>query len=89
MAEYNIVMSLLRKNLLIFAGQSINASLLSPYLASLGSSFSNGANFAIAGSATLPKNVPFALNVQVLQFKHFKDRSSELASMGIILILYA
>lgn len=79
-------MSLIRKYLLNFAGQSVNASFLSPYLDSLGSSFSNGANFAIAGSTTLPKNVPFALNIQIMQFKHFKDRSAELASTGSFVI---
>ncbi|KAK6143833.1 hypothetical protein DH2020_024181 [Rehmannia glutinosa] len=63
-------------------GESVNTSFLSPYLDSLGSTFSNGANFAIAGSATLPKFVPFALNIQVMQFKHFKDRSAELAATG-------
>ncbi|KAK6121106.1 hypothetical protein DH2020_045158 [Rehmannia glutinosa] len=62
---------------------SVNTSFLSPYLDSLGSTFSNGANFAIAGSATLPKFVPFALNIQVMQFKHFKDRSAELAATGV------
>ncbi|KAK4491340.1 hypothetical protein RD792_002076 [Penstemon davidsonii] len=65
-----------------FLCQSLNTSLLSPYLDSLGSTFSNGANFAIAGSATLPRNVPFALNVQVMQFKHFKDRSPQLLAAG-------
>ncbi|XP_057778834.1 GDSL esterase/lipase At1g09390-like [Salvia miltiorrhiza] len=69
--------------LIDFLCQSLNASFLSPYLDSLGSSFSNGANFAIAGSTTLPKNVPFALNIQVMQFKRFKDRSVDLASTGV------
>lgn len=77
-----LTMSLTRKYLTNFAAQNLNTSLLSPYLDSLGSTFSNGANFAIAGSATLPKYVPFALNIQVMQFKHFKDRSAELAATG-------
>ncbi|XP_047962397.1 GDSL esterase/lipase At1g09390-like isoform X2 [Salvia hispanica] len=34
-------------------------------------------------STTLPRNVPFALHVQVMQFKHFKDLSAELASTGV------
>ncbi|KAG8363939.1 hypothetical protein BUALT_Bualt19G0074500 [Buddleja alternifolia] len=63
--------------------QSLNTSLLSPYLDSLGTTFSNGANFAIAGSTTLPKNVPFALNIQVMQFMHFKDRAAELVAAGV------
>ncbi|GER48597.1 GDSL esterase/lipase [Striga asiatica] len=62
-----------------FLCQSLNTSFVRPYLDSLGSNFSNGANFAIVGSATLPKYVPFALNIQVMQFKHFKERSTELA----------
>lgn len=45
---------------------------MSPYLDSVKSNFSNGANFAIVGSSTLPKYVPFALNIQVMQFLHFK-----------------
>ncbi|WZZ86878.1 hypothetical protein YC2023_115457 [Brassica napus] len=63
------------------AGQSLNTSLLRPYLDSLGESkFQNGANFAIVGSTTLPRNVPFSLNIQLMQFLHFKSRSLELAS---------
>ncbi|CAB4285094.1 unnamed protein product [Prunus armeniaca] len=53
--------------------QSLNVSLLSPYLDSLaGSNFSNGANFAVVGSSTMPKRVPFSLSIQVMQFIHFK-----------------
>ncbi|CAK9174818.1 unnamed protein product, partial [Ilex paraguariensis] len=63
-------------------GQSVNTSFLSPYLDSVGTTFSNGANFAVVGSSTLPKYVPFALNVQVLQFLHFKARSLELVHAG-------
>ncbi|ESQ29690.1 hypothetical protein EUTSA_v10023535mg [Eutrema salsugineum] len=67
--------------LIDFLCQSLNTSLLRPYLDSLGGSrFQNGANFAIVGSTTLPKNVPFALNIQLMQFLHFKSRSLELAS---------
>ncbi|AAG09098.1 Similar to nodulins [Arabidopsis thaliana] len=67
--------------LIDFLCQSLNTSLLRPYLDSLGRTrFQNGANFAIAGSPTLPKNVPFSLNIQVKQFSHFKSRSLELAS---------
>ncbi|CAA2974943.1 GDSL esterase lipase At1g09390 [Olea europaea subsp. europaea] len=65
-----------------FLCQSINTSLLNAYLDSLGSTFSNGANFAVAGSATLPKYEAFSLNIQVLQFLHFKTRSAELAAAG-------
>ncbi|KAF5463272.1 hypothetical protein F2P56_019195 [Juglans regia] len=63
--------------------QSLNATFLSPYLDSLGGSkFSNGANFAVVGSSTLPRYVPFSLNIQVMQFLHFKARSIELAASG-------
>lgn len=48
----------------------------------MGSTFTNGANFAVVGSSTLPKFVPFALNIQVMQFLHFKARSLELFSAG-------
>lgn len=57
-------------------------SYLSPYLEALGSDFSGGANFAISGSSTLPRNVPFALHVQVQQFLHFKQRSLDLIAHG-------
>lgn len=62
-----------------FLCESLETSYLSPYLDSLGSNFSNGANFAIVGSSTLPKFVPFHLNIQVLQFLHFKARTLEIA----------
>jgi hypothetical protein len=34
-----------------------------------GSTFTNGGNFAVVGSYTLPKYVPFSLNIQVMQFQ--------------------
>ncbi|XWS64427.1 hypothetical protein CRYUN_Cryun05aG0003000 [Craigia yunnanensis] len=71
--------------LIDFLCQSLNASFLSPYLDSLGGSkFTNGANFAVVGSSTLPRFVPFSLNIQVMQFLHFKARSLELANAGSI-----
>ncbi|KAF2324067.1 hypothetical protein GH714_006467 [Hevea brasiliensis] len=46
--------------LIDFLCQSLNASFLSPYMDSLGGSrFTNGANFAVVGSSTLPKTAPF------------------------------
>lgn len=66
----------------------MNASLLSPYLDSLaGTKFTNGANFAVVGSSTLPKRVPFSLNIQVMQFLHFKARTLELVKSGIKLFM--
>ncbi|XP_031403508.1 GDSL esterase/lipase At1g09390 isoform X2 [Punica granatum] len=66
-----------------FLCQSLNTSFLTPYLDSLANSnFANGANFAIVGSSTLPKYVPFSLNIQVMQFIHFKARALELVTSG-------
>ncbi|KAJ8771819.1 hypothetical protein K2173_026996 [Erythroxylum novogranatense] len=66
-----------------FLCQSLETNLLTPYLDSLArSDFINGANFAIVGSSTLPKFVPFSLNIQVMQFAHFKARTLELVSAG-------
>ncbi|XP_058077064.1 GDSL esterase/lipase At1g09390 [Magnolia sinica] len=61
-----------------FLCESLNTNYLSPYLDSLGSNFSNGVNFAVIGSSTQPTFVPFNLNVQVLQFLHFKARTLEI-----------
>lgn len=61
----------------------MNTRFLNPYLDSLArSNFANGANFAIVGSSTLPKYVPFSLNIQVMQFLHFKARALELVAAG-------
>ncbi|KAL6850083.1 hypothetical protein ACP4OV_020710 [Aristida adscensionis] len=62
--------------------ESLNMSYLSPYLEALGSDFTGGANFAISGASTLPRNVPFALHVQLQQFLHFKQRSLDLIARG-------
>ncbi|XVF41728.1 hypothetical protein PTKIN_Ptkin01aG0303200 [Pterospermum kingtungense] len=69
--------------LIDFLCQSLNASFLSPYLDSLGGSkFTNGVNFAVVGSSTLPRFLPFSLNIQIMQFLHFKARSLELFNAG-------
>ncbi|KAJ0980560.1 hypothetical protein J5N97_008815 [Dioscorea zingiberensis] len=65
-----------------FLCESLNRSYLSPYLEALGSDFSNGANFAISGSSTLPRNTPFNLYIQIHQFIHFKSKSLELIAQG-------
>lgn len=62
----------------------MNSSFLSPYLDSMGAIFSNGVNFAVVGSPTLPRFKPFALHIQIMQFLHFKDRSVELVTAGNI-----
>lgn len=69
----------------ICAGESLNTDYLTPYLNSLGPNFSNGANFAIIGSATLPRYVPFSLFVQVSQFLRFRSRSPALMLKGTFL----
>ncbi|KXG32429.1 GDSL esterase/lipase LIP-4 [Sorghum bicolor] len=66
-----------------FLCESLNISYLSPFLKALGSNYSNGANFAIAGAATLPRDVPFALHIQVQEFLYFRDRSLELSDQGL------
>ncbi|CAK9138524.1 unnamed protein product [Ilex paraguariensis] len=78
--QFNLTMLGPKTDLLL--GQSVNSSFLRPYPEPLGSTFSNGANFAVVGSSTLPRNILFALNVQVLQFLHFKARSLELVAAG-------
>lgn len=72
------------ENSVFILGQSVDTTFLSPYLDSMGTTFLNGANFAIAGSTTLPKNVPFSLNIQVMQFIRFKGRSLQLVAAGDI-----
>nr|CAB3473059.1 unnamed protein product [Digitaria exilis] len=64
--------------------ESLNISYLSPFLKALGSNYSNGANFASAGAATMPRDVPFALHIQVQEFLYFRDRSLELIDQGLL-----
>ncbi|KAL1553044.1 GDSL esterase/lipase LIP-4-like [Salvia divinorum] len=65
-----------------FLCENVKLNYLSPYLESVEPDFSNGANFAIAGSATLPKYVAFSLNIQILQFRRFHNHSLRLQSQG-------
>ncbi|KAK4418016.1 GDSL esterase/lipase LIP-4 [Sesamum alatum] len=65
-----------------FLCENLKTSYLSPYLDSLEPNFTNGVNFAISGSATLPRYVPFSLDVQVLQFRRFHNRSLAFQSKG-------
>lgn len=60
----------------------MKSNYLSPYLESLEHNFSNGVNFAIGGSATLPRYAAFSLNVQVSQFRRFRNHSIHLHSKG-------
>ncbi|WOK93472.1 GDSL esterase/lipase [Canna indica] len=72
----------MRRGSVFFPSESLNTWYLSPYMEPLGSDFSNGANFAIAGSKTRLSNMPFALAIQVMQFRRFKMRSLELIAQG-------
>ncbi|KAK9139121.1 hypothetical protein Scep_008802 [Stephania cephalantha] len=65
-----------------FLCESLKTSFLTPYLEPMKPNFTNGANFAISGASTMPEYVPFALDVQVLQFLRFKTRSLQLVSQG-------
>ncbi|KAK6137663.1 hypothetical protein DH2020_028589 [Rehmannia glutinosa] len=66
-----------------FLCEYLDTHYLSPYLDSLEPDFTNGVNFAVCGVATLPKYVSFNLNIQLLQFKRFRNHSLELHSKGI------
>ncbi|KAJ8573672.1 hypothetical protein K7X08_010183 [Anisodus acutangulus] len=63
--------------ILDFLCESLNMSYLTPYLESVRPNFKNGANFAIGGASTLPKNVLFSLSTQVLQFVRFLQLQSK------------
>ncbi|ONI14742.1 hypothetical protein PRUPE_3G005500 [Prunus persica] len=49
-----------------FLCASLQTHYLTPYLEYLGPNFSDGANFAISGSSTLPRHLPFSLDVQYI-----------------------
>jgi hypothetical protein len=49
----------------------------------LGSDYTNGVNFAIAGSTATAGETPFSLDVQVDQFLFFKERCLELIDRGV------
>ncbi|KAI3449358.1 hypothetical protein Pfo_006023 [Paulownia fortunei] len=65
-----------------FLCENLKTSYLTPYLESLEPDFTNGVNFAISGSTTLPRYVPFSMDVQFLQFRRFHNRSLEFQSKG-------
>ncbi|KAG8084777.1 hypothetical protein GUJ93_ZPchr0010g9896 [Zizania palustris] len=66
-----------------FICESLNTHELNPYLKSIGSDYSNGVNFAMAGSTVSRGVSPYSLNVQVDQFVYFKHRSLELFGRGL------
>ncbi|KAH7532434.1 hypothetical protein FEM48_Zijuj04G0019400 [Ziziphus jujuba var. spinosa] len=69
-----------------FMAEHFGLPLLSPYLDSLGTNFRHGANFAIGGSTIRRLNEsmflngvpPFPTEIQVVQFRNFKERSTRL-----------
>jgi len=50
----------------------------------LGSNYSHGVNFAIAGSTATPGATTFSLDVQVDQFVFFKERCLDLIERGLL-----
>ncbi|KAH6768918.1 hypothetical protein C2S51_014254 [Perilla frutescens var. frutescens] len=67
--------------ILDFLSESVNASYLTPYMGRF-VAFPMGANFALSGSDTLRRRVPYTLFVQVNQFRQFHKRSIHLRSKG-------
>ncbi|VVA94417.1 unnamed protein product [Arabis nemorensis] len=74
-----------------FIAESLGLPYLSAFLDSVGSNFSHGANFATAGSTIRAPNTtlhqsggfsPFSLDVQLVQFSNFHNRSQTLRSRG-------
>ncbi|KAL5202817.1 hypothetical protein ABZP36_013769 [Zizania latifolia] len=68
--------------ILDFICESLNTHHLSPYMKPLGSDYSNGVNFAIAGSTATPGDTRFSLDVQLDQFLFFKERCLESIERG-------
>ncbi|XP_062180458.1 GDSL esterase/lipase At1g09390-like [Phragmites australis] len=68
--------------ILDFICESLGTDHLSPYMKPLGSDFSNGVNFAIAGSTATPGETTFSLDVQLDQFLFFKERCLESIERG-------
>ncbi|KAK3443217.1 hypothetical protein EUGRSUZ_B03276 [Eucalyptus grandis] len=67
--------------LIDFIAEDLRLPHLSAYLDSVGSNFSHGANFAVAGSSIRPQTtiqggyIPISLNVQLVEFSDFLLRS--------------
>ncbi|CAA2998092.1 GDSL esterase lipase At4g01130-like [Olea europaea subsp. europaea] len=73
-----------------FLAQGLGQPFVSPYLQSIGSDYTNGANFATLASTVLLPNTslfvtgvsPFSLAIQLNQMKQFKVKVDELHSSG-------
>ncbi|CAD6334543.1 unnamed protein product [Miscanthus lutarioriparius] len=68
--------------ILDFICESLGTPHLSPFMKPLGSNYSHGVNFAIAGSTATPGATTFSLDVQVDQFVFFKERCLDLIERG-------
>jgi hypothetical protein len=68
----------------IHSGESLGTPHLSPFMKPLGSNYSHGVNFAIAGSTATPGATTFSLDVQVDQFVFFKERCLDLIERGLL-----
>lgn len=66
------------------SGETLNTHHLSPYMKPLGSDYSNGVNFAIAGATATPGDTPFSLDVQIDQFIFYRDRCNESITRGLL-----
>ncbi|KAI8533538.1 hypothetical protein RHMOL_Rhmol10G0018800 [Rhododendron molle] len=69
-----------------FIAEELGIPYLSPYLDSVGSNFSHGANFAYSGATILRQTwqsgIPFDLAVQATQFSQFKARTIDISNQG-------
>ncbi|XP_065875524.1 GDSL esterase/lipase At5g14450-like [Euphorbia lathyris] len=69
-----------------FIAEKLGIPYLNAYLDSISSDFTHGANFAASGATIQPGNGklldanfnPISLNIQILEFQQFKDRTIEL-----------
>ncbi|KAH6806497.1 GDSL-like Lipase/Acylhydrolase superfamily protein [Perilla frutescens var. frutescens] len=66
-----------------FLCESLDTKYLTPFTGAVDRNFSNGVNFALSGSGIASATAyPFPLNVQILEFIRFRNRSIKLCSRG-------
>ncbi|XP_057983014.1 GDSL esterase/lipase At5g14450 [Malania oleifera] len=73
-----------------FIAEHLGLPYLSAYLNSVGANFRHGTNFATGGSTIRRQNEtffehgvsPFSLDIQIVQYDHFKQRTSDLYSQA-------
>lgn len=63
---------------IIITGESLETKYLTPYFRLFEGDYSNGVNFALAGSDTLRTQAPTTLSYQIKQFKFFHNISIDL-----------